>query len=92
MTINGPAPMLLAMFMNTAIDQHVEAFLKGAGRWTAAEAKLAELKAARAARAARPMPIYTGELPEGHNGAGLALLGLTSDELDRHRSRRARPC
>ena len=28
MTINGPAPMLLAMFMNTAIDQRVERFLR----------------------------------------------------------------
>jgi isobutyryl-CoA mutase len=26
MTINGPAPMILAMFMNTAIDQQVEKF------------------------------------------------------------------
>jgi methylmalonyl-CoA mutase len=24
MTINGPAPMILAMFLNTAIDQQVE--------------------------------------------------------------------
>ncbi|MFO1377347.1 MAG: methylmalonyl-CoA mutase family protein [Steroidobacteraceae bacterium] len=80
MTINGPAPMLLAMFMNTAIDQHVEAFLRKSGRWVATEAKIAELKAARAAAGAT-MPVYNGELPEGHNGAGLALLGLTSDEL-----------
>ena len=28
MTINGPAPMILAMFMNTAIDQQVEKYLK----------------------------------------------------------------
>ena len=33
MTINGPAPMILAMFMNTAIDQRVERFLRDAGRW-----------------------------------------------------------
>ena len=37
MTINGPAPMILAMFMNAAIDQRVERYLKaqrsvGAGR------------------------------------------------------------
>jgi len=80
MTINGPAPMILAMFMNTAIDQHVEAFLRKSDRWAAAEAKLAELKAARTA-AGVTMPVYNGELPEGHNGAGLALLGLTSEEL-----------
>jgi methylmalonyl-CoA mutase len=32
MTINGPAPMLLAMFMNTAIDQQVEKFQRENGR------------------------------------------------------------
>jgi methylmalonyl-CoA mutase len=32
MTINGPAPMILAMFMNTAIDQQVERFEQQNGR------------------------------------------------------------
>ncbi|MBU6270194.1 MAG: methylmalonyl-CoA mutase family protein [Betaproteobacteria bacterium] len=32
MTINGPAPTLLAMFMNTAIDQQMEAFRQREGR------------------------------------------------------------
>jgi methylmalonyl-CoA mutase len=32
MTINGPAPMLLAMFFNTAIDQQIEKFEKENGR------------------------------------------------------------
>jgi isobutyryl-CoA mutase len=32
MTINGPAPMLLAFFFNTAIDQRVERFEKAEGR------------------------------------------------------------
>ncbi|MGH8445409.1 MAG: fused isobutyryl-CoA mutase/GTPase IcmF [Solimonas sp.] len=32
MTINGPAPMILAMFMNTAIDQQVEKFTADQGR------------------------------------------------------------
>ncbi len=40
MTINGPAPMILAMFMNTAIDQQVERHLREAGRWGEAEAKI----------------------------------------------------
>ena len=31
MTINGPAPIILAMFMNTAIDQQVEQKGSGAG-------------------------------------------------------------
>ena len=33
MTINGPAPMILAMFMNTAVDQQVERWLREQGRW-----------------------------------------------------------
>src|ERR1700682_5007985 len=32
MTINGPAPMILAMFMNTAIDSQVEKFQRENGR------------------------------------------------------------
>ncbi|MGH8275664.1 MAG: methylmalonyl-CoA mutase family protein, partial [Steroidobacteraceae bacterium] len=79
MTINGPAPMLLAMFMNTAIDQQVERYLKGAGRWAAAEEKIAALNAARGAPALAPA--YKGALPPHHDGTGLALLGVTGDEL-----------
>jgi methylmalonyl-CoA mutase len=80
MTINGPAPMLLAMFMNTAVDQRVEAFLRKSGRWAAAEQKIASIRVARLERGL-VLPKYDGELPEGHDGSGLALLGLTSDEL-----------
>ena len=32
MTINGPAPTILAMFMNTAIDQRIDAFAEREGR------------------------------------------------------------
>ena len=32
MTINGPAPIILAMFLNTAVDQQVELFTKEKGR------------------------------------------------------------
>lgn len=32
MTINGPAPMILAMFMNTAIEQQIEKFVQREGR------------------------------------------------------------
>ncbi|HEY5756839.1 MAG TPA: methylmalonyl-CoA mutase family protein [Steroidobacter sp.] len=74
MTINGPAPMLLAMFMNTAIDQRVERFLRAEGRWPAAEKRIAELKGNNSAS-------YNGDLPQGHDGSGIALLGLTSDQL-----------
>ncbi|MDA0276097.1 MAG: methylmalonyl-CoA mutase family protein, partial [Proteobacteria bacterium] len=37
MTINGPAPIILAMFMNTAIDQQVDVFTAREGRGPTAE-------------------------------------------------------
>jgi isobutyryl-CoA mutase len=80
MTINGPAPIILSMFMNTAIDQQVERYLKGDGRWPAAGKQIAALLAERAATGA-PSPAYKGELPPYHDGSGLALLGVSGDEL-----------
>ena len=80
MTINGPAPMLLAMFMNTAIDQRVECFLREQGRWPAAQQRIDALQQALRARRLT-VPSYHGGLPDGHDGSGLALLGLTSDQL-----------
>jgi methylmalonyl-CoA mutase len=76
MTINGPAPMLLAMFMNTAIDQQVEKYLKeDSHRWQAAEVKIASIYRDK------PRPIYAGGLPEGSDGLGLKLLGVSGDEV-----------
>ncbi|MGB6603117.1 MAG: methylmalonyl-CoA mutase family protein, partial [Steroidobacteraceae bacterium] len=80
MTINGPAPMLLAMFMNTAIDQQVERHLRSEGRWAGAERRIAALHAEALARGLAP-PAYKGALPAGHDGSGLALLGVSGDEL-----------
>jgi methylmalonyl-CoA mutase len=80
MTINGPAPMLLAMFMNTAVDQQVERYLKAEGHWSAAQPKIAALHAASTARGVAP-PAYKGPLPPHHDGSGLALLGVTGDQL-----------
>ncbi|MBC12352.1 MAG: methylmalonyl-CoA mutase [Rhodothermaceae bacterium] len=87
MTINGPAPAILAMFMNTAVDQQVEAFLKAEGRWGAAEARIAD-------ELGDDRPHYTpyvaddsadsgteAGLPEGHDGTGLGLLGTSGAEL-----------
>ena len=73
MTINGPAPMILAMFFNTAIDQAVETRLRETGRWDAAQAKIKALIG--------DQPSYRGELPETHDGMGLGLLGVTGDRL-----------
>jgi methylmalonyl-CoA mutase len=81
MTINGPAPMLLAMFMNTAIDQRVERYLRAeAPRWQQAQARLAE-RERQAQECGEPLPRYSGELPAGHDGCGLALLGVSGDQL-----------
>ncbi|PZU29209.1 MAG: methylmalonyl-CoA mutase [Stenotrophomonas sp.] len=76
MTINGPAPMILAMFMNTAIDQQIEKYLQeDPARWAEAEEKIAKLFEGRT------RPQYHGELPPTNNGLGLALLGVTGDQL-----------
>jgi methylmalonyl-CoA mutase len=80
MTINGPAPMILAMFMNTAIDQQVERYLKAQGRWPAAEQQIAALQAGSLARGV-PAAAYHGSLPAHHDGTGLALLGVSGDQL-----------
>jgi methylmalonyl-CoA mutase len=70
MTINGPAPMVLAFFLNAAIDQAVERHLREAG----------ELDALRARFMARGLPSYAGDLPPQHDGVGLGLLGIAGDE------------
>ncbi|HWU53146.1 MAG TPA: methylmalonyl-CoA mutase family protein, partial [Tahibacter sp.] len=76
MTINGPAPIILAMFMNTAIDQQVEKYLREDGaRWEAARATIADLYRDRA------RPQYGGLLPDGNDGLGLGLLGVTGDQV-----------
>jgi methylmalonyl-CoA mutase len=75
MTINGPAPMILAFFMNTAIDQQVELHLHKHGLWEEAKKKIA------AHFEGRLQPHYHGDLPEGNNGLGLAMLGITGDKL-----------
>ncbi len=80
MTINGPAPMLLAMFMNTAIDQRVERFLRTTERWPLVERHVTELRRSQQA-AGMVQSQYVGELPEGHDGSGLGLLGLSAEQL-----------
>ncbi len=75
MTINGPAPMIMAMFMNTAIDQQVEQYLVDNGRLD----EIDQLRKKRFSNAEAPE--YEGELPEGNNGLGLKMLGITGDEV-----------
>ena len=75
MTINGPAPMILAFFMNAAIDQSCEKYIADNGLAGEVEAKIAEIYGDR------PRPQYYGELPPGHDGLGLMLLGVTGDQV-----------
>ena len=83
MTINGPAPMILAMFLNTAIDQAVEKRLKDTGRWKEAEGRTRELCGGTPPRyrGVAPDGSPAEGLPEGHDGTGIALLGVSGDLL-----------
>jgi methylmalonyl-CoA mutase len=75
MTINGPAPIILAFFMNAAIDQQVEKHLRETGGWDAAQKKLDDYFAERG----EGRPVYEGELPVGNDGLGLGLLGASGE-------------
>ncbi|SFN87583.1 methylmalonyl-CoA mutase [Bizionia echini] len=75
MTINGPAPMLLGFFMNAAIDQQCEIYIKENGLEKEVEAKIAKLYKGK------ERPQYYGDLPDGNNGLGLMLLGVTGDQV-----------
>lgn len=80
MTINGPAPMLLAFFMNTAIDQLCEKWITENDEWPRVNAYIRQ-KFTHA-----PLPVYYNpaspeRLPEGNNGLGLQLLGISGDEV-----------
>ena len=77
MTINGPAPMLLGFFMNAAIDQQCELYIKDHGLEKEVEAKIAKLYKEKGLE----RPRYNGPLPEGNNGLGLMLLGVTGDRV-----------
>ena len=80
MTINGPAPMLLAFFMNAAIDQQCEKWLEANGKW-----ELAKEAFAKKYQTVPPPKYFNTSspdtLPEGNNGLGLKLLGLSGDEV-----------
>ena len=69
--------MILAFFMNTAIDQNVEKFITENNLWNKVEEKLKEKFDDKGLK----RPVYHGNLPESNNGLGLKLLGLTGDEI-----------
>jgi methylmalonyl-CoA mutase len=75
MTINGPAPMLLGFFLNAAIDQQCELYIKENNLEKKVETIIEGLYKDK------ERPRYDGELPEGNNGLGLMLLGVTGDQV-----------
>ncbi len=75
MTINGPAPMLLGYFMNAAIDQQCEVYIKKNGLEKEVERKIADIYKGK------DRPSYQGNLPKGNDGLGLMLLGVTGDQV-----------
>ncbi|MCB1174039.1 MAG: cobalamin-dependent protein [Leptospiraceae bacterium] len=77
MTINGPAPIVLAFFLNAAIDQQVEKVLRERGELDQARATIA----AHYQEKGLALPRYESQMPGSHNGLGLALLGMSSDRL-----------
>lgn len=76
MTINGPAATIAAFFMNAAIDQQCELYIKENGLEKEVNAKIDAIYKAKGTKRPR---YNASELPEGNNGLGLLLLGVTGD-------------
>jgi len=77
MTINGPAPMLLGFFMNAAIDQQCEIYIKENNLVEEVQEKIKAIYSKKGTE----RPQYQGELPDGNDGLGLLLLGVTGDQV-----------
>ena len=77
MTINGPAATICAFFMNAAIDQQCEKYIREHGLEEEVKKKIAAIFKDKGAR----QPVYHGKLPEGNDGLGLMLLGVTGDQV-----------
>ena len=75
MTINGPAPIVLGFYMNAAIDQNCEKYIIENGLQAEVEQKIEAIYKEKGIQ----RPRYQGDLPEGNNGLGLMLLGVTGD-------------
>ena len=75
MTINGPAPILLGFFMNAAIDQQCELYIRENGLEKEVQQKIDEIFKGI------ERPGYQGNIPEGNDGLGLMLLGVTGDQV-----------
>ena len=80
MTINGPAPIILAFFMHAAIDQLCE-------KWIASNNAHQLVEKAFQKKYGSSLPPHYdvsdsgGVMPLGNKGLGLQLLGLSGDEV-----------
>ena len=90
MTINGPAPILLAFFMNAAIDQQCEKYIiennlrEQVNKIIEAKYNIEELPKYIGVNDKEIIPVkgnFEGSLPEGNNGLGLRLLGLSGEDV-----------
>ncbi len=77
MTINGPAPMMLAFFFNAAVDQACERYIRDNDLLEAVDSEIDR----RFGETGRERPTYHGDLPPGHDGSGLLLLGFTGQDV-----------
>lgn len=77
MTINGPAPILLGFFLNAAIDQECEKYIRVNGLEKEIKNKIDSIYSKKGIE----RPTYLRDLPEGNNGLGLMLLGVSGDEV-----------
>ncbi|MEJ8755463.1 methylmalonyl-CoA mutase family protein [Pontibacter sp. H259] len=77
MTINGPAAILTGFFMNAAIDQQCELYIKEHGLENEVNQKIEAIYKEKGVE----RPRYQGELPKGNDGLGLMLLGVTGDQV-----------
>jgi methylmalonyl-CoA mutase len=77
MTINGPGPIMTGFFMNTAVDQECEIYIKEQGLERQVDREIERIYKKKGVE----RPHYQGELPRGHDGLGLMLLGVTGDRV-----------
>ncbi|UFH52354.1 methylmalonyl-CoA mutase family protein [Spirosoma sp. KNUC1025] len=82
MTINGPAPMLLGFFLNAAIDQQCEKWIREGSKKKGEERDEREyVSPFHPTSLSSELPNYNGTLPDGNDGLGLMLLGTTGDKV-----------
>jgi len=77
MTINGPASIVAEFFMNAAIDQQCELHIREHGLVEEVEQKIIEIYKALGTQ----RPKYNYPIPDGNDGLGLMLLGVTGDQV-----------